>query len=131
MAGLGGTMLTLAEIAKREDPDGMPALIAETLHQSNPILDDIPWVASNMATGHRSTIRTGLPTVHLRRLDSGVAPSRSTTANITDGMSILEAWSTTDIKNYIGCKTPGGKPGGSGCAGWLAPSGRGSPCPCS
>lgn len=90
------TVLTLADIAKRTDPDGMPAMIAELLHQSNPILDDIPWMPSNLPTSHRSTIRTGLPTVNLRRLNQGSASSKSTTEQIEDGMSLVDAWSTTD-----------------------------------
>lgn len=96
MPTLGGDLLTLSDIAKRTDPDGSAAMIAELLHQTNPILDDIPWMEGNLATGHRSTIRTGLPTVSLRRLNEGVASSKSTTAQITDGSSIVEAWSTVD-----------------------------------
>ena len=64
-------VLSLADIAKRTDPNGMSAKIAELLHQSNPILDDIPWMESNLSTGHRSTIRTGLPAISLRRINEG------------------------------------------------------------
>lgn len=98
MATLGGTILSLADIAKRTDPDGMTATIAETLNQSAPILQDMPWMPSNLPTGHRSSIRTGLPTVSLRRLNEGVASSKGTVAQITDSLSLIETWSTTDKK---------------------------------
>jgi hypothetical protein len=100
------SLLTLLDIAKREDPDGMPAMIAELLHETNPILDDIPWMEGNLPTGHRSTIRTGLPTVSLRRLNEGVASSKSTTQQIEDGASIVEAWSTTDVRVLKLSKNP-------------------------
>lgn len=98
MATLGGSLLNLSDIAKRSDPNGMPAKIAEVLGQSNPILQDVPWQASNLPTGHRSSIRTGLPSVSLRRLNEGVASSKGTVAQITDSMSLLETWSTCDKK---------------------------------
>ena len=98
MATLGGDVLTLADIAQRADPNGMPAMIAETLHQAAPILNDIPWFPSNLPTGHRSAIRTGLPTVNLRRLNSGVTSSKSTVTQVTDSLSLLEAHSTVDCK---------------------------------
>lgn len=98
MATLGDDVLTFADLKRRMDPNGMPAMIAELLMQSNPILDDIPWKASNMPEGHRSTIRTELPTVNLRRLNQGTVSSKSITNQIEDGMAMLEAWSTTDEK---------------------------------
>lgn len=98
MAGLGGTVLDLAQVAKRTDPNGMPARMANTLIQSIPEIQDIPWVPSNLPTGHRSTITVGEPTVHLRRINEGVESSRSTASQITDGMSMLNAFSTVDPK---------------------------------
>ena len=98
MALLGGQILNFADIQKRMDPKGMPAKIAELLAQSTPIVNDILWKPSNLPTSHRSTIRTGLPTVNLRRLNQGSAASKSTTAQIEDGMSLLDAWSHVDAK---------------------------------
>jgi hypothetical protein len=98
MATLGDDVLTFADLKKRMDPNGMPAMIAELLMQSNPILDDIPWKASNRPEGNQSTIRTELPTVNLRRLNQGTVSSKSVTNQIEDGMAMIEAWSTTDVK---------------------------------
>jgi hypothetical protein len=96
MVTLGGERLTLLDIVKRMDPDGMPAEIAQLLQESNPIIEDIPYVEGNLPTGNQSTIQVGLPSVSLRRLNAGTASSKSVTAQITDGASIIEAWSTTD-----------------------------------
>lgn len=95
---LNATRLTLVDWAKRLDPDGKVPLIAELLSQRNDILMDIPFKEGNLPTGHRSTVRTGLPTVYWRLLNQGVQPSRSTTAQIDEGTGMLEAWSEVDVK---------------------------------
>lgn len=88
--------LTLADWAKRLDPNGKVPTIVELLSQSNEILDDMLWMEGNLPTGHRTTVRTGLPTVYWRMLNQGVAPSKSTTAQIDEGAGMLEAWSSVD-----------------------------------
>lgn len=97
MTLLGGDVLTLAEMAKRTE-DGMPAMIAEVLDEEKGVLSDIPWKASNLPTSNISTRRVGLPTVYLRKLNSGSVSSRSTTTQVTDGMAMADAWSTVDKK---------------------------------
>jgi hypothetical protein len=96
MALLSANALNLVDVAKRLDPDGKAAVIAELLAQSNPILADMPWYEGNLPTGHRTTVRTGLPSVAWRLLNAGVAPSKSTTAQIDEACGILEAWSEVD-----------------------------------
>jgi len=97
MAGLGGNVLTLVDFAKRLDPEGKVPEIAELLAQTNEVLTDMLWMEGNLPTGHRSTVRTGLPTVAWRLLNQGVAVSKSTTAQIDEGVGILEAWSEVDV----------------------------------
>lgn len=53
--------LTLIDWAKRQGPDSKQAKIVELLNQTNEILDDMLFVEANQATGHRTTVRTGLP----------------------------------------------------------------------
>ena len=96
MATLAANVLTLADWAKTRDPDGKTADIVELLSQTNPILDDILYVEGNESTGHRITSRTGLPTVAWRLLNSGTQPSKSTTAQTTESIGMLEAWSEVD-----------------------------------
>jgi len=96
MATLASNVATLADHAKRLDPDGKVPMIVELLRQRNTILDDMLWKEGNLPTGHRTTVRTGLPTVTARRLNEGVVPSKSTTAQIDEQCAMFEAISEVD-----------------------------------
>ena len=96
MAVLADTHPTLLDLAKRQDPDGSIAAIVELLGQTNQILDDMVWVEGNLETGHRTTVRTGLPSVTWRKLYGGVQPSKSKTAQITANTGMLEAYAEVD-----------------------------------
>ncbi|MDE2022177.1 MAG: hypothetical protein KGI71_04705 [Patescibacteria group bacterium] len=96
MATLSATALTLADWASRMDPDEGIADIINLLSQTNEVLDDMLWVEGNLPTGHKTTVRTGLPTVAWRLLNYGVARSKSTTAQIIDACGMLEAYSMID-----------------------------------
>lgn len=96
MAALGTGNLTLLDWAKRLDPNGQVPTIVELLAQSNEILEDMIWREGNLPTGHRTTVRTGLPAVAWRLLNQGVVPSKSTTAQIDEQAGMLEAWSEVD-----------------------------------
>ena len=93
-----GTKNNLLDIAKRLDPDGKIAKIVELLSQTNGIVEDIPFKEANEMTSHLTTVRTGLPTVYWRLLNAGVQPSKSTTAQIKEGIGMLEAWAVCDVK---------------------------------
>jgi hypothetical protein len=95
---VGATVPTLIDVAKRTDPDGKIADIAEILTQTNEVLLDMPFLEGNLPTGHRTTVRTGLPTVSWRLLNGGVNPSKSTSAQIDEQCGLLEAWSEVDCK---------------------------------
>lgn len=97
MASLAG-VFTLMDAASQTDPDGKPAKIAEKLSQTNEVLMDALWMPSNLPTNHKTTQRTGLPTIYKRRLNEGTLPSKATTAQITDGMTLLEGRSHLDVK---------------------------------
>jgi hypothetical protein len=96
MGALTSNALTLADWAKRQDPDGKVPQIVELLSQMNEVLTDMQWLPGNLPTGHRTTVRTGLPTAAWRLLNQGVAPSKSTTAQIDEACGMLEAWSEVD-----------------------------------
>lgn len=96
MATIGNTALTLTDWAKRLDPEGKVPLIVEMLSQTNELLTDMLWLEGNLPTGHRTTVRTGLPEVTWRRLNYGVQPSKSTTAQVDESVGILEARSNVD-----------------------------------
>lgn len=87
---------TLLDMARRTDPDGKVATIVELLSQTNEILEDMVWVEGNLPTGHKTTVRTGLPSVTWRKLNYGVQPSKSTTTQVTDNCGMLEAYAEVD-----------------------------------
>jgi hypothetical protein len=96
MATLANTSLTLADWAKRTDPEGRVPVVAELLSQSNEILEDCVFKEGNLPTGERVVIRTGLPTVYWRALNQGIPNSKSTTAQVDEACGILEARSEID-----------------------------------
>ncbi len=98
MAAIGNLALTLSDHAKRMDPAGGVSTIIELLAQDNAILDDMLWREGNLPTGHQTTVRTGLPTATWRLLNYGVAPSKSTTAKVTDACGMLDALSKIDVE---------------------------------
>jgi hypothetical protein len=96
MATLGGTALTFLDWAKRVDDDGKVAAIMNLLSQTNEILDDALVVEGNLPTGHKTTVRTGLPSATWRLLNYGVVKAKSTTAQIIDSCGMLETYSEVD-----------------------------------
>ena len=96
MATLSTSNLTLADWAKRSDPDGRVPIVAELLSQSNEVLDDCVFKEGNLPTGERVVIRTGLPGVYWRALNQGIPSTKSTTAQIDEACGILEARSEVD-----------------------------------
>ncbi len=96
MATLAANVLTLADWAKRIDPNGKVPRIVELLEETNQVLMDMLWIEGNLPTGHRTTVRTGLPTVAWRLLNQGTQPTKSTTTQIDEGIGMMEAWSEVD-----------------------------------
>ena len=96
MATLSTSNLTLADWAKRSDPDGRVPIVAELLSQSNEILEDCVFKEGNLPSGERVIIRTGLPSVYFRALNQGIPGSKSTTAQVDEACAILEARSEVD-----------------------------------
>lgn len=96
MATLAANNPTLIDLSKRLDPDGKIASIVELLNQSNDVLTDMSFIEGNLPTGHKTTIRTGLPTPTWRKLYGGVQPGKSTTVQVTDSCGMLEAYAEVD-----------------------------------
>ena len=96
MAASASTHPTLVDLVKRSDPDGKIATIAEILNETNEILNDMVWMEGNLPTGHRTTVRTGIPAPTWRKMYGGVQPTKSTTAQVTDNCGMLEAYAEVD-----------------------------------
>ena len=88
--------VTYLDFARRLDPDNKVAVIIEILNQTNEILDDMMSMEGNLLTGHKTTVRTGLPSATWRLLNYGVQPSKSQTKPITDTTGMLEAYAEID-----------------------------------
>jgi hypothetical protein len=95
---LGNYYLTLADWIKRVDPNGVNAEIVELLNQTNQILWDMPFQEGNLTTGHRTTVRTGLPSVVWSKLYKGIVPSKSGTQQVDDTCGTVEARSEIDTR---------------------------------
>lgn len=96
MATLSTIHPTLMDVAKRLDPDGKIDQIVEILSETNDVLTDMVWTEGNLPTGHRSTIRSGLPVPTWRKLYGGVQPTKSRTVQVTDTCGMLEAYAEVD-----------------------------------
>jgi hypothetical protein len=96
MATLATTHPTLLDVTKRLDPNGKIDTIAEILNQTNELLDDMVFIEGNLATGHRTTVRSGLPAPTWRKLYGGVQPTKSRTVQVTDTCGMLEAYAEVD-----------------------------------
>jgi hypothetical protein len=96
MGALTSLNPTLIDVAKRTDPSGKIDTIVELLNLTNEVLDDMTFIEGNLPTGHRTTVRSGLPSATWRRLNYGVQPSKATTVQVTDSCGMLEAYAEVD-----------------------------------
>lgn len=96
MATLSIKNPTLLDLAKASDADGKITDVIEILNETNEILTDMSWVEGNLPTGHRTTVRTGIPAPTWRKLYGGVQPNKSTTAQVDDSTGMLEAYAEVD-----------------------------------
>lgn len=97
MAVIGTSVPTLMDIANAMGADGsFDTERVNLLRQTNEMVADMVWKEGNLPTGHKTTIVTGLPTVQFRRINEGVALSKSTTAPIQDTSAMLEGFFQVD-----------------------------------
>lgn len=92
----GAEYPNLVNMAKSLDPNGSIADVAELYAQSNPIIEDIPMVEGNLPTGHRSTLRSDLPTPTWRRLYRGTKPTKSAKTQVEDAIGTVEDYAAVD-----------------------------------
>lgn len=96
MAVLASNNPTLLDHAMALDPDGSVAAVVEILNQTNEMLADMTFIEGNLPTGHRHTIRSGIPAPTWRRLYGGVQPTKSRRVQVTDSTGMLEAYAEID-----------------------------------
>lgn len=93
-----GAPFTLIDLARRTDPTGDTADVAELLSQANEIYDDLVWKTGLTNTGHVYTVRTSIPSGWWRYINQGVPMSKSTTAQARINCGMLEDQFTVDRK---------------------------------
>lgn len=96
MATIGESFLDIIDLRKRQNENDEIATIIELLMETNSMLDDAMTVECNNGAVHRTTVRTGLPSVTWGKLYSGIPQSKSTTAQVDDATGFLEALSSID-----------------------------------
>lgn len=96
MSTVGTSYATLIDMAA----SATDKMLVEILNQKNAILDDMPWVQCNDGTGHKTKIRTGLPTPTWRALYTGVQPTKGTVAPVRDSCGNLEDFGEVDELEY-------------------------------
>lgn len=106
MAGVGGEVPTLIDVATRMDPDGNTGEIVEILSTMNPMLLDAPAVECNGGTKHRSILRTSLPSPAWRVLNRGVPTTKSTTVPVEDTTAIMQTYGEIDEDLVDGQASP-------------------------
>lgn len=96
MATLTSTY-SLIEQARRINPDGTAAVIAEVLNRKmGNILNEAPWLPSNDIWTNKSTRRGSLPTGSRRKLNQRVTASVTRTTEIMDVIENLEDYCDVD-----------------------------------
>lgn len=86
----------LVDWARRVDPDGAIAVIAEMLSQCNEVLKDMIWQEGNLPLGHKTTVRVGLPQGVWRAANQGVPSTKTMTAQFQDSIGELQDYSVVD-----------------------------------
>jgi hypothetical protein len=86
----------LVDWARRADPDGSIAIIAEMLSQCNEVMKDMIWQEGNLPLGHKVTVRSGLPQGTWRAANSGVASSKTMTSQFQFAIGELVDYSIVD-----------------------------------
>lgn len=98
MAVLSTGNLTLLDLAKSQDPNGNLATVIETQTRTEEFLLDVNFKQGNLDTGHRTTLRTGVPEATLRMFNEYVAPTKGTKAQVTFETTMADTWLEADAE---------------------------------
>lgn len=96
MPAINQTFPTLLDLVKRVNPDGTETAIVEMLTQRNPLLAEMVWKEGNLPTGHRFGARTALPSIAWRRMNEGVAFTKSKVDQIDETCGQMTALAAVD-----------------------------------
>lgn len=91
-----GTNLTLAELVRREDPDGTMADIVDVLSETNSIVMDATWMRCNDGSSNQNTRTVTEPTGAERMFGQGVQREAGVTEVTNEPTTLLSALSAPD-----------------------------------
>lgn len=97
MATLSTKYNTLLDVASSYGPDGKVMAVAELLSETNEIVRYLPFIEGNLPTGHKGLVRTGLPTVVLRKYYQGTPYSKSSRAPVEDKCAMASGRNIIDV----------------------------------
>jgi hypothetical protein len=96
MATIASGVPTLLDVVGEIAPDGSQFDTAEVLTQTNAVLEDMTWMAGNLLTGHRDSVRTVLPEPSFRKINQGVPYTKGASTQIEESCAMLEDFSKVD-----------------------------------
>jgi len=97
MATLNSSYITLYDLASMPDNKEVKDVI-DMLAAHNPILEDAPAFECNDGTSHKTTVRTGLPTVAWGQLYQGIAATKGTRQVVKDTTGFVESAVEVDCR---------------------------------
>lgn len=72
--------------------------MVESLAKFSPVIRDAVFKEANLPDGHKITSQMSLPTISRRQYNQGVAPSKGTTAQFTEPITMLNQQSVVDCE---------------------------------
>ena len=97
---------SLYDMVKNLDADGNAVKTAEVLQKACPMLQDAPVVTANNVTTHKISVRTGLPSAEVKRLNQGVGGSFGSRETYEFGMKEYQALPWIDKLEFKYAKDP-------------------------
>lgn len=94
--------MTLAEMLRRESPNGLPADIVDVISQENYIVQDATVLECNNGSYHEDTRTVSKPSGAERIYGQGVAPEAGITEVITEPTCLVSGLSQIDVSQANG-----------------------------
>ncbi len=95
-AAKGESNLTMADYVTRFE--GPETDVINVMAQSNPMLEDMPFVESNLETGNKTLQVTSIPEPSNRRINAGIKITKANRRPVVDTLTMLESRSSIDVK---------------------------------
>lgn len=93
---VGDTYLTLKDKLSQMEGGKVTSTVIDLLSQTNVILEDAVVRECNDGSGHKTSVRNGLPTAEFRQFYQGVKCSKGTYTQIRESTAMLESYSEVD-----------------------------------